>query len=55
MFLKAGGDMVLMTPDLDSAFQGVLAAVSAGDLAEDRVDESVTRILTAKSSLGLLG
>ncbi|MCH3968124.1 MAG: glycoside hydrolase family 3 N-terminal domain-containing protein [Atopobiaceae bacterium] len=53
-FLSAGGDMVLMPEDLSSAYQGVLSAVSAGTLDEDRIDESVGRILAAKESVGLL-
>ena len=36
------------------AYQGVLDAVAAGDLTEERIDESVTRILAAKQrTIGL--
>lgn len=46
--LKAGCDIPLMPERLDEAYQGVLSAVQAGELTEERLDESLTRILTAK-------
>ena len=46
--LKAGVDMVLMPADLEAAYQGVLDAVAAGELTEERIDASVTRVLTVK-------
>ena len=46
--LKAGVDMVLMPADLNAAYQGVLDAVQSGELSEERVDESLERILTVK-------
>ncbi len=46
--LKAGCDIPLMPERLDEAYQGVLSAVQVGELAEERLDESLTRILTAK-------
>ena len=46
--LKAGCDMPLMPENFRKAYQGVLDAVAAGDLTEERIDESVTRILTVK-------
>ena len=46
--LKAGVDMVLMPADLEAAYQGVLDAVAAGELTEERIDASVTRVLTLK-------
>ena len=46
--------MLLMPEDLQLAYDGVLEAVSAGTLSEERIDESVMRILTAKENLGLL-
>lgn len=52
--LKAGCDIPLMPEDFSAAYQGVLDAVAAGDLTEERIDESVTRILAAKQRyLGL--
>ena len=47
-FLNAGGDVVLMPADFGAALQGVLDAVESGSLSQERVDESVRRILTAK-------
>ena len=51
--LLAGVDIVLMPADLQAAYQGVLDAVASGELTEERIDESVRRILTVK--LGRLG
>lgn len=46
--LKAGCDVPLMPERFDEAYQGVLSAVQVGELTEERLDESLTRILTAK-------
>lgn len=46
--LKAGCDIPLMPERLDEAYQGVLSAVQVGELTEERLDESLARILTAK-------
>lgn len=46
--LKAGCDIPLMPERLDEAYQGVLSAVQVRELTEERLDESLTRILTAK-------
>lgn len=54
MFLQAGGDMLLMPQDLSAMYQGILDAVSSGALTEDRIDESVLRILSAKEVAGLI-
>jgi beta-N-acetylhexosaminidase len=53
--LKAGADMLLMPPDLDLAFNAVLDAVANGELSEQRIDESVARVLSLKWDLGLVG
>jgi beta-N-acetylhexosaminidase len=50
---KAGNDMLLIPPDLDVAYRGVLAAVSSGEISQARLDESVLKILKIKASLGL--
>ena len=50
--IKAGVDIVLMPADFNAAYQGVLSAVSTGELTEERIDDSVRRILTVK--LGML-
>lgn len=52
--LQAGVDMVLMPADLDQAFSAVLDALDQGLLTQERLDESVSRILSAKYQLGLL-
>lgn len=46
--LQAGADLVLMPEDFQEAYQGVLDAVKDGTLTEQRIDESVTRIVTVK-------
>ena len=48
--LKAGVDLLLMPYDYMEAFDGVMAAIEAGDLSEERIDESVYRILKIKFS-----
>lgn len=53
-FFRAGGDMLLMPQDLGAAWRAVVDAVRAGDLAEERVDESALRILSAKERAGIL-
>ena len=50
---KAGNDVLLIPPDLDVAYRGVLAAVRSGEISESRLDESVLKILKTKASLGL--
>lgn len=46
--LQAGVDLILMPSDFVSAYEGVLAALDAGELSEERIDESVRRILRVK-------
>ncbi len=46
--IKAGGDMLLMPKDYNEAYQAVMDAVSDETITEDRIDESVRRILTVK-------
>lgn len=52
--LKAGVDQLLDPPDLAVAWNAVLKAVQDGELTEERLDESVLRILRLKERLGLL-
>ncbi|MFD7768388.1 glycoside hydrolase family 3 protein [Streptomyces sp. NPDC059787] len=52
--LKAGADQLLFPPDIDVAYNGVLAAVRSGEITEERLDESVLRILRVKDKVGLL-
>lgn len=53
--LKAGVDQLLFPPNMDVAYNGVLAAVREGEITEDRLDESVLRVLRVKDKAGLLG
>ena len=46
--LQAGADLVLMPEDFQEAYQGVLDAVKDGTLPEQRINESVTRIVKVK-------
>ena len=49
--LQAGCDIILMPVDFHAALQGVLDAVRQGELTEERIDESVRRILKVKLSM----
>ncbi|MGP3686139.1 glycoside hydrolase family 3 protein [Streptomyces sp. IBSNAI002] len=51
--LLAGCDQLLNPPDLGLAHRSVLAAVESGELTEERIDESVLRILELKARRGL--
>ncbi len=51
----AGADQLLMPPDLDLAHSAVLAAVREGRISEERLDESVLRVLRLKLRRGLFG
>ncbi|MDE7321306.1 MAG: glycoside hydrolase family 3 protein [Lachnospiraceae bacterium] len=46
--VKAGADVILMPEDFRLAAEGVLAAVQGGGISEDRIDESVRRIIMVK-------
>ena len=58
--LKAGADMPMMidtatdTVSLKVAYDAVLEAVRSGELTEERIDESVRRVLELKSRRGIL-
>ncbi|HUU37509.1 MAG TPA: glycoside hydrolase family 3 N-terminal domain-containing protein [Candidatus Desulfaltia sp.] len=51
--VKAGVDMVLLPPDPPSVIEALAAAVQSGEIAQSRIDESVSRILALKARLGL--
>jgi len=51
--VEAGADVLLMVPDVEAAIVGLVEAVETGRIAEERIDESVLRLLRAKESLGL--
>lgn len=52
--VKAGVDIVLMTQNLDEAFNGVMNAVTDGEISMKRLDESVMRILKLKARYKLI-
>jgi beta-N-acetylhexosaminidase len=52
--LKAGVDQLLNAPKLDLAWNAVLKAVQDGELTEERLEESILRVLRLKDKLGLL-
>ena len=63
MAIKAGVDLVLMPTTLrskadltkiDTIVNAVVDAVQTGDISEDRLNESVRRILTLKEKRGVL-
>jgi len=51
--LKAGIDQLLMPVHLDIAVNAVLNAVKTGDLTEQRIDQSVLRVLKLKLKRGI--
>ena len=51
--LRAGVDVLLMPSNLRKAFDGVVQAVEDGTISEERLNESVRRVLTLKQKAGL--
>ena len=51
--ILAGADQMLMPPDLVVAIGGVREAVASGEITEERLDQSVRRILAQKLRRGL--
>lgn len=54
MAFLAGADQLLLPENMDAAYQGVLAAVGDGRISQQRLDESVRRILSLKINRGVL-
>ncbi|MET8688946.1 glycoside hydrolase family 3 protein [Streptomyces sp. NPDC004732] len=52
--LKAGADQLLNPPRPDVAWHAVIEAVEKGELTEERIDESVLRVLRMKARVGLM-
>nr|WP_236796478.1 glycoside hydrolase family 3 protein [Amycolatopsis sp. GM8] len=52
--LEAGVDQMLMPPDPAASINGVLDAVKSGRLTEQRIDQSVLRILELKRKRGIV-
>ena len=51
MAIEAGNDIILMPENFDVAYRSVLDAVAAGQISEDRIDESVRRIIKTKLTM----
>ncbi|MEV4810787.1 glycoside hydrolase family 3 protein [Micromonospora avicenniae] len=49
--LNAGNDLILMTPNVGKAYDGLLAALRDGSLPRARLVDAVTRVLTMKFRL----
>ena len=52
--LEAGADMLLLPYNFTNAYESVMQAVKDGRLTEERIDESLLRILSLKERYGLL-
>lgn len=46
--IEAGDDMLLMPSDYNEAYKAVLAAINSGDITEERINDSLRRILRVK-------
>jgi beta-N-acetylhexosaminidase len=53
MAIKAGADVVLFPPNVEKAIEAMEAAVKSREITEERINESVRRLLHAKYRLGL--
>ncbi len=52
-FITAGGDIILRPADAQAALEGLLKSYNKGILTEERINESVVRILSSKLRFGL--
>ena len=52
--VKAGADILLMPEDIGVAYNAVLSAVKSGEITQERLDESVRRILNLKRKYGII-
>lgn len=50
---KAGNDLLIIPADLGASYDAMLKAVRSGEIAPQRLDHSVLKILKIKASLGL--
>ncbi len=51
--VKAGVDVLLFPPNIETSFNAIKGAVQSGEISEGRIDESVRRILRLKAQLDL--
>jgi beta-N-acetylhexosaminidase len=49
--IEAGVDIILMPVDIERVYNGIVEAVESGRISEDRIDQSVKRILRLKHSV----
>ena len=54
MAFQAGADILLMPEDLPAAYETILTAVEEGTISQQRLDESVLRILQLKEKYDLI-
>ncbi|MCR4717192.1 MAG: hypothetical protein K5656_08425, partial [Lachnospiraceae bacterium] len=52
--VKAGVDIILMPNDLELAYNGIVTAVKDGDITEERINDSVRRIIKCKLLKGII-
>ena len=50
---KAGSDLLIIPADLEASYKAMLDAAKTGEISQDRIDQSVLKLLKAKASLGL--
>lgn len=51
--VKAGADVLLMPPNIPLVIEAIVSAIESGEISEDRINESVQKLLHAKARLGL--
>ena len=54
MALEAGADLLLLPSDFTGALEAVEKAVREGRISEERIDESLRRVLFLKEKYGLI-
>ena len=52
--VKAGVDIVLMSTDLEKAYEAVMDAVKKGKISEEQINESVQRVMQIKIKRGII-
>ncbi|TKC14315.1 beta-N-acetylhexosaminidase [Robertmurraya kyonggiensis] len=52
--VKAGADILLMPVGIEAVANGLYDAVNSGDISEDRLEQSVERVLTLKLNRGIV-
>ncbi len=54
MAINAGVDMILMPKDMEAAHDAIVQAVENGEISQERIEESVRKILTLKAEKQML-